>query len=95
MFNKEDIKKLAKLANLPIKESEYEKFASQLSEIISYVKQLERIDSNQVEPTFNVTGLKNINWGDKVEPSLTQKKSLQNAKMQRNGFFVTKGIFNE
>lgn len=87
-----DIYHVAKLANLDLTEEEKKKFAKQLEETISYVESLEKVDTSNVEPTSQVTGLENILREDVIEPSLTQEEALQNAKSTHNGFFKVKGI---
>lgn len=87
------VKKVAKLANLQISEDEVEKYAHQLSEILEYIKLLEKADTSAVEPTFNVTGSLNHMSSDTVIDSLTADEAIQNAKNKKNGYFVTKGVF--
>ena len=90
-----DVKKVAKLANLSLKENEEEKFEKQLSSILDYFKKLEEIDTSGVEPTSQVTGLENVTREDKAQPSLDQDEVLSNTKSQHNGFFKVKGILEE
>lgn len=91
----DQVKKVAKLANLPLSEEEIDKYSEQLSKILDYIDQLNRVDAPEVEPTFNVTGLSNILREDEVGESLSQEEALQNASQKKNGFFVTKGVFEE
>lgn len=79
-----NIKKVAKLANLPLTKQEEEKYAEQLSKILDYIEQLNRADTSNKESTFNVSGQENIMAEDKVGECLDWKK----------GFFVTKGVFS-
>lgn len=89
-----NVKHVAKLANLPLSSDEEEKYSEQLSEILEYVDQLNEVDTSSVEPTYNVTGLNNVTREDAPIPSLTQEEVLSNASQKKNGFFVTKGIFD-
>ncbi len=93
-LSRDDVKKVAKLANLPITSEEEERYSEQLSKIIDYIELLNQVDTKDVEPTFNVTGLSNVLREDVVGESISQEAALQNAK-SKNGFFVTKGVFNE
>lgn len=105
-----DVGKVASLANLPLSPEEEEKYSEQLSKILEYVEQLNKVDTEGVEPTFNVTGISNVLRKDEVGPDLigvgdctiSQEESLQNAPQKKNslpagrqGFFVTKGVFEE
>ncbi|MDO8498335.1 MAG: Asp-tRNA(Asn)/Glu-tRNA(Gln) amidotransferase subunit GatC [bacterium] len=91
----DQVKKVAKLANLPLSDEEIEKYSGQLSKILDYIDQLNSADTSEVEPTFNVTGLSNVLREDKVGESLPQEEALQNASQVKDGFFVTKGVFEE
>lgn len=90
-----DVKHVAKLANLPLTYEEEEKYSQQLSAILDYVDQLNRADTLAVEPTFNVTGQSNVSSEDETIPSLSQQEALSNAPKKKDGFFETKGIFDE
>jgi aspartyl-tRNA(Asn)/glutamyl-tRNA(Gln) amidotransferase subunit C len=90
-----DVSKIAKLANLPLTDEEKKKFEKQLSETLDYVKQLEEIDTKNVEPTSQVTGLENVLREDEVRKSLTQEEALKNAKATHKGFFKVKQILEQ
>lgn len=94
-LTKDQVKHVAKLANLPITDEELEKYSEQLSKILEYVEQLNKVDTSVVEPTFNVGNLKNVERKDEVEAGLTQEEALQNTKSQDKGFFKVKAIFEE
>lgn len=95
MFMKIDVNHIAKLANLPLTDSEKKKFEKQLGETLDYVKQLEEIDTKGVEPTSQVTGLENVTREDIPTPSLPQEAVLKNAKSTHNGFFKVKAILDQ
>lgn len=91
-----DVKKVAKLANLPLTPSEEEKYSEQLSKILDYIEQLNQVDTSDVEPTYNVSGLSNVMARDEVgDCVITPEEALQNAPQKKDGFFVTKGVFEE
>lgn len=92
---KVNVRHIAKLANLPIKSKEIDKFEKQLFEILSYFEKLKEIDAKNVEITSQVTGLENIAREDKTSPSLTQEETLSNTKSQLNGLFKVKAILAE
>jgi aspartyl-tRNA(Asn)/glutamyl-tRNA(Gln) amidotransferase subunit C len=90
------VKKVAKLANLPLSNTDEEKYASQLSNILEYIELLNSIETTNIEPTYNVSGQVNIFAKDEAgDSTLTQEESLKNASNSRDGFFVTKGVFSE
>ena len=79
-----DVKKVAKLANLPLSSEEEEKYSEQLSKILDYIEQLNQVNTSDVEPTFNVSGQENVMAEDKTGECLNWKE----------GPFITKGVFN-
>ncbi len=89
----DQVKKVAKLANLPLSEEEEKKYSQQLSKILEYVDQLNKVDTTDTDATFNVTDNENVLRQDETIPSLTQDEALLNAPQKNDGFFVTKGIF--
>lgn len=90
-----NVKHVAKLANLKLKEEEVEKFEKQLSSVLDYIKKLEELDTKNIEPTSQVTGLKNITREDKTQPSLSQEEALSNAPKKHNGLFEVDAIFGD
>ncbi len=84
---------IAELANLHLTKKELSKFQKQLSEIISYVEVLRKVDTSKVKATSQVTGLENIFRKDRVEKCLTQKEALANAKSKKDNYFKVKSIF--
>jgi len=90
-----NIDHVAKLANLPLKKDEKEKFEKQLSEILRYVEKLKEIDTKNIDTTSQVTGLENVTRKDEITPSLAQEDALSGAKNQHNGFFKVKAILEE
>lgn len=89
----EQVKHVARLANLNLTSKELKKFQKQLSSILEYVNQLNKVDTKGVEPTSQVTGLENVIREDKITPSLTQKEVLSNAPETHKGFFKVRAVF--
>mgnify|MGYP001562548311 FL=1 len=94
-LTRDQVKHVAKLANLPLTEKEEENYAQQLSQILDYVDQLEKADTEGVEPTFNVAPHSNVFQEDETLLSLSQDGALSNASSKKDGYFVTKGVFDE
>lgn len=66
-LTKKQVEHIAKLARLDLSEAEIAKFQTQLSGILDYVEQLNEVNTDNVEPTAQVTGLTNVKREDKVE----------------------------
>lgn len=59
-LTRDDVLKLARLARLTVTDEEIENYRTQLSAILQYVEQLQQADVTGLEPTTQVTGLKNV-----------------------------------
>lgn len=94
-LNLDQVKKVAKLANLPVTEEECIKYSEQLSTILEYIEQLDEVDTSKAEPTFNVSLNKNITRNDSTGTNLTQEEALMNTPLKKEGFIATKGVFQE
>ncbi|MCK4262278.1 Asp-tRNA(Asn)/Glu-tRNA(Gln) amidotransferase subunit GatC [bacterium] len=86
-ISKKDVEHVAKLARLRLAEEEKEKFGKQLSEILEYVKKLNELDTEKVEPTSHVVPLKNVMREDEVRPSLPVEDVLRNAPVREGKYF--------
>lgn len=89
-LTEEDVKNVAKLANLTLTAKEVEKFKSQLEETIEYIDHLAEVDTSNILPTSQVTGLENIYREDEMELSFPQSEALSQAKQTEKGFFIKK-----
>ncbi|MDP3973707.1 MAG: Asp-tRNA(Asn)/Glu-tRNA(Gln) amidotransferase subunit GatC [Candidatus Daviesbacteria bacterium] len=93
-LSRNQVKHVAKLANLPLTPQEEEKYSEQLSKILDYIDQLNSVDTSGVEPTFNVSGQENMMSEDKLgDCTISQEDTLSNTPKEERGFFVTKGVF--
>lgn len=90
-----EVKYIAKLSNLPLTSTEEKKYSQQLSKILEYIAKLGEVDTSEVTSTFNVSVNTNITRLDSPGTCLTQQEVLSNAASEENGFFVTKGVFEE
>ncbi|HRS23051.1 MAG TPA: hypothetical protein P5299_00705 [Candidatus Woesebacteria bacterium] len=78
-----DLDKLSHLANLPINNPT--EIIDDLNKITVQFNVLDKIDTDQIESTFQVNGLKNITRPDKV----------QSTSPIHQGFFVTSSLKNQ
>lgn len=86
-----DIEKIAQLAHLDITDDERKMFAPQISEIVTYVEQLNAIDTSAVEPALGGLTPEGEQTesarADEVQPSLGQKIALDQAPDAASGHF--------
>ena len=74
-----DIIYLAKLARLKLTDAEKERFSSQMETIIKYIEKLNELDTQNVEPTAHVLGLKNIFRDDMAMEPLTDHDPINDS----------------
>ena len=88
--SKKTIQHIANLIKLEVDEKTSETFSSQVSEILSYVNVLKELDTKDVIPTNQVTGLKNIFRDDVVEeyPYQQRMKLFREVPKMRDGYVV-------
>jgi aspartyl-tRNA(Asn)/glutamyl-tRNA(Gln) amidotransferase subunit C len=80
---------VAKLASLSLSDSEVDRFAGELARIVSYVEQLEQVDTRDVPPTAHVQLARMPLRPDEVRPCLTREEALAAApQVDADGFAV-------
>jgi len=83
----DQVRHVAKLARLALREDQLAKLAPQLGAIIQYVEQISKIDMKGVEPMAHALPLHNVFREDVVEPSLPLEEVLKNAPQTDGPFF--------
>ncbi len=93
-LTKPQVQHTSDLAQLNLSDEEITKFQKQLSSILEYVGLLEEVDTKNVEPTAQTTGLKNVYRKDKPskEQILSQEEVLRNAPEKQGGLIKTKAV---
>lgn len=85
-LSRDDVLKLARLARLQLTEEEVTKFTDEISTILGYVEQLQKVDLDKLEPTMQVTGLTNATRPDEeVEYGPSPEDLLRNAPATESG----------
>lgn len=88
-----EVEALATLARVGLSEEEKVSLASQMTEILDYAKQLDKVDTSNVEPTSQVTGLNNVYREDVVVCSeLSRDELLANAPESEGGAIKVKAV---
>lgn len=86
IISADEVKYVASLAKIAITDDEAQQFTGELDAILGYVKQLDSVDTAGLEPTYQVTGLKNVMRPDEViDYGVSREDLLQNAPRQREG----------
>jgi aspartyl-tRNA(Asn)/glutamyl-tRNA(Gln) amidotransferase subunit C len=75
-----DVQKLAQLSALSLSDEQVASLADELTHILGYVEQLNDINTEGVEPTYQVTGLHTVTRPDTViDYGVSQAELLKNA----------------
>jgi aspartyl-tRNA(Asn)/glutamyl-tRNA(Gln) amidotransferase subunit C len=92
-LTRDDVLKLAALAKLRLSDDEIERLRPELSEILNYVKVLDKVDTEGLEPTYQVTGLKNVMRKDETKDyGYKTADLLKNAPAVQDGQFKVKRV---
>lgn len=75
-ISSDNVRRLAQLSNLQLSDNEVESLTHDIGEILTYIEQLSEIDTSQVEPTYQVTGLENVWLEDVVEETSVSRETL-------------------
>lgn len=88
-----DVNYVADLARLELTEDESERFSKQLSKIIDFVKQLESLDTESIEPMAHAAPVYDVMRSDDSRPGFGTNAALLNAPLSSNNQFkVTRVI---
>ena len=87
---KKDIQRIANLARLELTDKELKTYGDQLSDVLNYIDQLKEVDTEGVEPTAQVTGLKDVFRNDEIkewnkaerEAALNQAPKIENRQIK-------------
>lgn len=91
----EQVRHIARLARLGIEDSEVDRFAGQLSEILDYFERLKQVDTEDVPPTAHTLPLHNIFRDDQTAPSMDPDQTLANAPQREEDYFRVRAVLEE
>ena len=72
VVGQDTVKQVAVLARLRLEGPALAHLASQLDQILQYVRQLEAVNTDAIEPTSHVLPMANVLRPDELAPSLSQ-----------------------
>lgn len=92
-LNRDQLKHLAVLSRLHLSDSEIDGLLNDLKEILRYVEKLQKVKTEGVEPTAQVTGLVNVMREDvEYDYGVSRNDLLQNAPAQKDGFIKVRRV---
>ncbi len=75
-ITREEIDHLAMLSNFSLTNEESESLGQDLENIIGYISQLDELDTEGVEPTYQVFEMENIWRSDEIMPQDADREEL-------------------
>ena len=94
-ITKEEVKKVAHLARLELNEDEINNHAQQLEKILEYIKQLEMIDTDNVDCTTRAIEVINVFRKDERENSNCSEELLELGPSREDKYFKVPKIISE
>ncbi len=93
-MRKEDIKHIAKLARLDLSDKETSLYGKQLSDVLEYINQLQKVNISKVADVGQITGLENQLAKDELcNCELSQKELFKNAPVVQGEYIKVKSVF--
>ena len=91
-LSREQVRHVALLARLGLKDGEEDFYAEQLSRILEHIDRLNEVDTEAIPPTAQVVEMGNVMRDDEPRPCLPQEVAVANAPEAKDGFFLVKAI---
>jgi aspartyl-tRNA(Asn)/glutamyl-tRNA(Gln) amidotransferase subunit C len=93
-MTREQVLAISRLIKVELTGAEIEKFETTIPQTLDVIDVLKELDTNNVLPTSQVTGLTNVFRDESVKTTLSKDSALSNAKEKIRGLFATKAVFN-
>ena len=94
-ITKEEVKKVANLARLELNDNEINNHAQQLKKILDYIRQLEKIETNDVPCTMRAIEVTNVLRKDEKKNSDCTEELLELAPSIEDKYFKVPKIIND
>ncbi len=72
----DDVRGLAQLSNIQLSDEETESLKVDIANILTYIDMLGELDTEGVEPTYQVNGLQNVFRADEVNQGAVKREHL-------------------
>ena len=94
-ITREEVLQVARLARLALSSAEGDKIREQLDIILSYIRQLDRLDTSGVVPTSHAIEMGTPFRDDSVKPFGEKEEILKNAPDREEDFFRVPRIIED
>lgn len=95
MLTKDEVKNIALLARIGLKEEEIEKYRKDISSVLDFFRDLETVATDDVEPILHITGTADVARTDLMEDFNAAHKAVlkKNFPDSKDGFLKVKSVF--
>jgi aspartyl-tRNA(Asn)/glutamyl-tRNA(Gln) amidotransferase subunit C len=90
-----DVDHVAALARLSFSDEEKKTLVHTLNDILTYMEQLNALDTTNVEPLSLVVEYASVTRNDAVRPCVTREEALLNAPSRSETFFKVPKVIGE
>lgn len=85
-ISNDDVREVARLSGFALSGEEIQAYREQFQDLIAYFEELGQVDTDGVEPTYQVTGLQNTMREDEViDYGVSKPGLLKNTAEQEDG----------
>lgn len=75
----DEVRYIARLARLRLTPEEEERLADEMADVLTYMEQLNAVDTTEVEPLSHVLDLVDVVREDDVEQRISHEEAMKNA----------------
>lgn len=94
IISEEEIRHIAKLANLNLTEEEIKKYTIDLTDILEMANLINNVNTDNVDETIGINGLYNVFRRDEIKQNNNRDELLANAPSQDEGMFRIPKVIN-
>ncbi len=94
-LSQQDVEYVADLARIQVSEAEKDQLSHHLSSILTYMEELNQVNTEGVRPMASVVSRSNVLREDEVRESVPQDKALENAPAAKDGLFQVPKIISD
>jgi aspartyl-tRNA(Asn)/glutamyl-tRNA(Gln) amidotransferase subunit C len=93
-LTREQVQYIAELAKLDLTEAELARYTQQMSAVLDYASNLNKVDTSNIPPTASVLPITTVLREDEVRPSLPREKVTFNAPDAIEGQFRVDAVLD-
>lgn len=92
MIDEKEVKHIASLARIGVDEEDLKEYSKDLSSILDWMKKMEEVDTENVEPTDHIVGMKNVAKIDKEKKFKEEEKIRDLFPEEKDGYNKVKSV---